>query len=593
MLLGTKKSGTDGGVLIKDDNWSFILCGDEIQELHYKGTLVASSIRPAVRDINWNTAQSEDLKVTNSKDPLRICVNGEYNSFGIAAFMEFSIVVQDNSFEISYKFIPRKDIRTNRTGLTFMIPSEYSGSDATFTNSKGYTNTARLPKYVSPHQPILDICEINYNANNQILNVKFQGDTFEMEDQRNWCDASFKIYSRELAAPFPYTLRAGTEVVQKIIIEATSSKITSTPSDTVRCERKPLAGEPRLVGTIPTIGVGATTQLSETFGTCKIGAYLPDSLLLELAEKYDLKPILNQAIKESGGGIVPIDLRIAVSSPSAASTIFKQVISSGLTVASLGIFDSLTHISDARHIVAARKIIEGQNVCVIGGTRGHFAEFNRNIHKFQNLADQYQFSLTPQMHVQEKRHITRSLRTLPKLIASAKDLINSENLAIAPVTLRPRLNTVSTETDIIDLQDSNGYGAHLVAESDDPRQFSSWAATWLCAYLIILGIHSVPKTICLEGNGARGVIPSSYMCDVLSFFIQEKGNIIENIPTHMSDIYAATIKGEKTSLVIANLSSEDCLINLGDSQSEFIVTSESFSIKGVKDLIRPIIKGCN
>jgi hypothetical protein len=37
--------------------------------------------------------------------------------------------------------------------------------------------------------------------------VRMEGDTFEMEDHRNWTDASFKTYVRPLALPWPYTLR--------------------------------------------------------------------------------------------------------------------------------------------------------------------------------------------------------------------------------------------------------------------------------------------------------------------------------------------------------------------------------------------------
>ena len=36
-----------------------------------------------------------------------------------------------------------------------------------------------------------------------------EGDTFEMEDHRNWTDASFKTYVRPLALPWPYTLQGG------------------------------------------------------------------------------------------------------------------------------------------------------------------------------------------------------------------------------------------------------------------------------------------------------------------------------------------------------------------------------------------------
>ena len=39
--------------------------------------------------------------------------------------------------------------------------------------------------------------------------VRMEGDAFEMEDHRNWTDASFKTYVRPLALPWPYVLPAG------------------------------------------------------------------------------------------------------------------------------------------------------------------------------------------------------------------------------------------------------------------------------------------------------------------------------------------------------------------------------------------------
>ena len=42
------------------------------------------------------------------------------------------------------------------------------------------------------------------------LNFKFEGIKFEMEDQRNWGDASYKIYSGSLLDPFPYLIKKNT-----------------------------------------------------------------------------------------------------------------------------------------------------------------------------------------------------------------------------------------------------------------------------------------------------------------------------------------------------------------------------------------------
>ena len=44
--------------------------------------------------------------------------------------------------------------------------------------------------------------------------VRMEGDAFEMEDQRQWGDASLKTYNRPLALPWPYAIRNGVELRQ-------------------------------------------------------------------------------------------------------------------------------------------------------------------------------------------------------------------------------------------------------------------------------------------------------------------------------------------------------------------------------------------
>jgi hypothetical protein len=53
--------------------------------------------------------------------------------------------------------------------------------------------------------------------------LRFAGDVFEMEDQRNWTDASFKTYGRPLARAFPYRIGPGERVRQSVTIEARTS----------------------------------------------------------------------------------------------------------------------------------------------------------------------------------------------------------------------------------------------------------------------------------------------------------------------------------------------------------------------------------
>ncbi len=48
--------------------------------------------------------------------------------------------------------------------------------------------------------------------------VEFEGEVFEMEDQRNWTDASFKTYCTPLEIPYPVEVTKGTKISQKITI---------------------------------------------------------------------------------------------------------------------------------------------------------------------------------------------------------------------------------------------------------------------------------------------------------------------------------------------------------------------------------------
>jgi D-apionolactonase len=47
---------------------------------------------------------------------------------------------------------------------------------------------------------------------------RVENDVFEMEDQRNWSDASYKTYVRPLELPWPSKLKAGKEIRQRVTL---------------------------------------------------------------------------------------------------------------------------------------------------------------------------------------------------------------------------------------------------------------------------------------------------------------------------------------------------------------------------------------
>ncbi len=78
---------------------------------------------------------------------------------------------------------------------------------------------AVFPRLVSPQQPFLGLRTIAHEVAPGVeAEVRMEGETFEMEDQRNWSDDSFKTYGTPLALPLPVEVQEGTRIRQSITL---------------------------------------------------------------------------------------------------------------------------------------------------------------------------------------------------------------------------------------------------------------------------------------------------------------------------------------------------------------------------------------
>jgi D-apionolactonase len=83
----------------------------------------------------------------------------------------------------------------------------------------GTTEYSHFPVAISPQQPFLDMRSIAHQAAPDVwAEVWFEGDLFEMEDQRAWIDASYKTYCTPLRLGHPVEIRKGTRVRQSVTL---------------------------------------------------------------------------------------------------------------------------------------------------------------------------------------------------------------------------------------------------------------------------------------------------------------------------------------------------------------------------------------
>ena len=107
---------------------------------------------------------------------------------------------------------------SNRISLCVLHPLKgCAGRPCTIEKPDGSTEQSLFPEFVAPEQPFLDVRAMTHEVQAGVrARVRFTGEVFETEDQRNWTDASYKTYAPPLRIPFPVEVKAGTRISQAV-----------------------------------------------------------------------------------------------------------------------------------------------------------------------------------------------------------------------------------------------------------------------------------------------------------------------------------------------------------------------------------------
>jgi hypothetical protein len=148
-----------------------------------------------------------------------------------------------------------------RTGFVVLHPlTGVAGRPVEVEHVDGTVESSTFPALVDPVQPFLAVRALTHEVMPGLkATVRMEGDSFEMEDHRNWTDASFKTYVRPLALPWPYTLKAG-ETVRQSVRLALSGRVPrsaggATGDDTVQVKLGRTTRD-----TMPQVGLGMPAE---------------------------------------------------------------------------------------------------------------------------------------------------------------------------------------------------------------------------------------------------------------------------------------------------------------------------------------------
>jgi hypothetical protein len=483
---------------------------------------VIRRIYAAVRDRNWGTVlgQIEALKLDVREDSFRITYESDHKEQEIHFVWHGEITgAADGTIRFTFDGEAKTTFLKNRIGFCVLHPlRECAGTPCRIESLDGTVKTAAFPKLVTAEQPVGDLHDLRAIAHEVVPGVwaemRFEGEVFEVEDQRNWIDASFKTFCTPLRLPFPVEIKAGQRVSQSVtlkLIQMTDSRYPMPDFKNSRGSENRASGIVNLeIGkraeSLPSLGLGCSSNREPgnppnktRLAALGLGHLRTDVHMAHPDWSHDL---LVSCIEAS---VLNLALEVGIHvSGSRGQDLVELVEWFGKNPSKLTrwvLFDSEANATTPELLGFARKHLSCLGVPIGGGTEADFYQLNQ----FPPPADQCDFicwSMNPQVHAFDNASLAETPEAIAAQIKTARACFPGKPLVVSPITLKPRFNAVATG------QESGTKPGELPPQVD-PRQMSLLGACWTLAAFKSLAESGVDSVTFYETTGWRGVMETA------------------------------------------------------------------------------------
>jgi len=496
---------------------------------------VIRRIYAAVRDRNWGTVlgRLENLKLDVREDSFQITYNSDHKEQAIHFVWHGEITgAADGTIRFTFDGEAKTTFLKNRIGFCVLHPlCECAGAPCRIESVDGSVKTAAFPKLVTAEQPVgelHDLCAIAHEVVPGVwAEARFEGDLFEVEDQRNWIDASFKTFCTPLRLPFPVEIKAGQRLKQRVtirLLDKGSSRGNEAHSSRAEHGARSEEFSQSLLTSAATDGQRRTLVeieiSSRTNPLPSIGLSAPshDHVYLEREVKR-LKALRTSHLRVDvriNRGNWPGELWLAADStgtdkslelalhflkatPTAMNEVARELEKRRKQLARILVFQE--GASPERLMKLARKHLSCLDVPIGGGTHADFYQLNQ-FPPPAELCDFICWSMNPQVHAFDNASLAETPEAIPAQFQTARARFPDKPLVVSPVTLKPRFNPVATG-------EESGTKSGELPPQVDPRQMSLIGACWTLAAFKSLGESGVDSVTFYETTGWRGVMETA------------------------------------------------------------------------------------
>jgi hypothetical protein len=467
---------------------------------------VVRNIYAVVRDHNWNTIawKVSNLKVDARVDSFDITFDVECREREVHYAWRGEIRgAAEGVVTFSFDGEAKSDFRRNRIGICVLHPiTECAGKAVTLEHTNGSREETSFPKHIAPWQPLRDVRAVAHEVTSDVrTEVRFEGDVFETEDQRNYGDASFKTYSTPQDLPKPVAVKPGDRVQHKItitLINPAQKKVL--PVVQGRGAQLSISTTPVLAK--PALGVRMAKHgepLSELEAE-RIRALRLAHLRADVSFTHDWKEELRAASTQANQLRLPLQLGLHVGANASTELAeFARELEVVHPKVSLWIIYQDGHSMAPPEVVqlARQKLATyGAHILIAAGATPFFTEFNRNRPPADSTALPC-YPNEPQTHLKDPVTMIENVADIIEMIETAKT-ISPQQVVIAPITLKPWHKVPHGKDDV-----SSG----ALPGDVDPRQMSLFGAAWTLAHLSRLSLSPhVHSATYFETTGWRGLM---------------------------------------------------------------------------------------
>jgi len=379
------------------------------------------------------------------------------------------------------------DFSTARLGFVVLHPIEgVSGAPVRVLHVDGREERSHFPALIEPYQPFMDIRALTHEVAPGVeVTCRMEGDSFEMEDQRNWTDASYKTYVRPIGLPWPYLIPRGEKQDQSVSLAFCGALLPEVrPTPAVRLQVGGSAGRMPRIG----LQLAAAGPVTDDERALLAGLH-PAHLRL----RFDLRHHGEAELRRAAGLATALGAKLQLEAVLPGHDLTAEAHALACRLAAAGAQAETVFVAPAADLkgtlpgspwpdcppleavyAAVRAALP--DVRLGGGSYCFFTELNRK-RPPAGLLDVVTFGTAATVHAADDVSVMETLSCLPAVFKSARAIAGGGALHVGPSAIGCRDNPYGGGPA------PNPDGRRMTMTDRDPRQRGLFAAAWSAGFV--------------------------------------------------------------------------------------------------------------